>query len=119
LIVLARRSADSAQAMALPLVSAAQPAFGSPAAVGQLLFTDYALPMQMVGVLLLVAMVGAIVLTHQPGERRLSRQERRRKVSRPLTSVISAQTGRDVMTPDTNGGSPAELPDTVEEPAAS
>lgn len=117
LVVLARRSADDAQAFALPLVSAAQPAFGSPVAVGQLLFTDYMLPMQMVGMLLLVAMIGAIVLTHHPGERRLTRQERRRKVSRPLTSVIAAQTGRDVRTADANGGRPAELPDTVEEPA--
>lgn len=119
LVVLARRSADQPQAFALPLVSAALPAFGSPAAVGQLLFTDYALPMQMVGLLLLVAMVGAIVLTHRPGERRLTRQDRRRRVSRPLTSAIAAQTGHDVLTPDTNGGSAAELPDTVEEPARS
>ena len=117
LLVLARRSAEDAQAFALPLVSAAQPAFGSPVAVGQLLFTDYMLPMQMVGVLLLVAMIGAIVLTHQPGERRLTRQERRRRVSRPLTSVIAAQTGRDVTKAESNGGSAAELPDTVEEPA--
>jgi len=48
---------------------------------------------------------------------RLTRQERRRRVSRPLTSVIAAQTGRDVTKADSNGGSAVELPDTVEEPA--
>lgn len=119
LVVLARRSADQPQAFALPLTSAALPAFGSPAAVGQLLFTDYALPMQMVGVLLLVAMIGAIVMTHRPGERRARRPDQRRRVSRPLTSVIAAQTGRDVLVSDSSGGSPAQLPDSAEEPARS
>ena len=38
--------------------------FGSPASIGEVLFTDYVLPFQMVGILLLVAMVGAVVLTH-------------------------------------------------------
>jgi NADH-quinone oxidoreductase subunit J len=37
--------------------------FGSPAAVGELLFTRYLLPFQLVGVLLLVAMIGAVVIT--------------------------------------------------------
>ena len=38
-------------------------AFGSPQAVGQVLFDQYLLPFEITSVLLLVAMVGAIVLT--------------------------------------------------------
>jgi NADH-quinone oxidoreductase subunit J len=38
-------------------------AFGTPAAIGTLLFTEYLLPFEVVSVLLLVAMIGAIVLT--------------------------------------------------------
>mgnify|MGYP002641018545 CR=1 FL=1 len=37
--------------------------FGSPQAIGELLFRDYLLPFEVTSVLLLVAMVGAIVLT--------------------------------------------------------
>ena len=37
--------------------------FGSPQAVGQLLFDQYLLPFEVTSVLLLIAMVGAIVLT--------------------------------------------------------
>jgi len=43
-------------------------------ALGRVLFTDYALPFQAAGLILLTAMVGAIVLTHRPrtGVRRQS-----------------------------------------------
>ena len=37
--------------------------FGSPQAVGQVLFSQYLLPFEITSVLLLIAMVGAIVLT--------------------------------------------------------
>ena len=37
--------------------------FGTPAAIGELLFSEYLLPFEVVSVLLLVAMIGAIVLT--------------------------------------------------------
>jgi NADH-quinone oxidoreductase subunit J len=37
--------------------------FGSPQAIGDMLFTDYLLPFEATSILLLVAMVGAIVLT--------------------------------------------------------
>jgi NADH-quinone oxidoreductase subunit J len=37
--------------------------YGSPASVGERLFTEYMLPFQIVGLLLLVAMIGAVVLT--------------------------------------------------------
>lgn len=77
--------------------------FGSPGDIGQQLFTRYLLPVNLVGFLLLVALIGAIVLTRPEGiktERRSTRN-RRRKVSRPLVSVISQQTGSDVLSQDT------------------
>jgi NADH-quinone oxidoreductase subunit J len=46
------------------------PAFGSPQAIGQLLFNQYLLPFEVTSILLLVAMIGAIVLTkREKGER--------------------------------------------------
>lgn len=39
--------------------------FGSPAAIGKLLYTQYLLPFEVTSILLLVAMIGAIVLTRQ------------------------------------------------------
>jgi len=39
---------------------------GNIQALGSILFTDYALPFQVAGLILLTAMVGAIVLTHRP-----------------------------------------------------
>lgn len=71
--------------------------FGSPGDIGLLLFTDYLLPVNMVGFLLLVGLVGVIVLTRPEGEKRPRRAARRRKVSRPLVNVISQQTGGDVI----------------------
>jgi NADH-quinone oxidoreductase subunit J len=104
-----------AQTTALDTTTTAS--FGGPLAMGQALFTRYMLPMQMVAVLLLVAMIGAIVLTHKPKD--VSSLERRalgrRKVSRPLTSVLSAQTGHDVYVPETNRVSEEALPDAVGE----
>jgi NADH-quinone oxidoreductase subunit J len=41
------------------------PGFGSPQAVGQVLFTQYLLPFEITSVLLLVGMIGAIVLTKE------------------------------------------------------
>lgn len=72
------------------------PSFGSPMGIGQILFTDYLLPVNLVGMLLLVAMIGVIVLTRPEGEMIPSRKVLRRKVSRPLVSVISQQTGHGV-----------------------
>jgi NADH-quinone oxidoreductase subunit J len=73
--------------------------FGAPGDVGRELFVTYLLPLNLVGFLLLVALVGVIVLTRPQGviAPRRSTINRRRKVSRPLTSVISQQTGRDVV----------------------
>jgi len=44
--------------------------FGSPAAIGELLYTDYLLPFEITSVLLLVAMIGAIVLTRRWSKKR-------------------------------------------------
>jgi hypothetical protein len=55
-----------------------EPSFGGPQAIGYSLMTDYLLPLQVVGVLLLVAMVGVIVMTKElePKSKR-PRKERR------------------------------------------
>lgn len=47
--------------------------FGGPTDVGLLLFTDFLLPFQVTGILLLVAMIGAIVITLK--EKRVREQE--------------------------------------------
>ncbi|HKZ83924.1 MAG TPA: NADH-quinone oxidoreductase subunit J [Anaerolineae bacterium] len=41
------------------------PDFGSPEAIGQVLFSQYVLPFEVISILLLVAMVGAVVLTRK------------------------------------------------------
>ncbi|MEO8613433.1 MAG: NADH-quinone oxidoreductase subunit J [Chloroflexota bacterium] len=84
------------RAIALPLVTKAVPSFGGPQAIGQLLFTQYMLPFQLIAVLLLAAMIGAIVLTHKESAKP-RRRDVRRVVSKPLAAAISAQTGTDVM----------------------
>lgn len=92
---------DGAQAVyrAAVFSAVARPSFGSPEAIGQVLFIDYLLPVQLVGILLLVALIGVIVLARPDAlaqaERR--RVNRRRRVSRPLVSVLSQQTGADVL----------------------
>ena len=75
------------------------PAFGSPEAVGQVLFIEYVLPVMLVGMLLLVALIGVIVLARPDALAQAERRRinRRRRVNRPLVSVISQQTGADVL----------------------
>ena len=75
------------------------PAFGSPEAVGQVLFIEYVLPVMLVGVLLLVALIGVIVLARPDALAQAERRRinRRRRVNRPLVSVIAQQTGADVL----------------------
>ena len=77
----------------------AVPAFGSPESVGQVLFIEYVLPVMLVGVLLLVALIGVIVLARPDALAQAERRRinRRRRVNRPLVSVISQQTGSDVL----------------------
>ncbi len=78
------------------------PAFGSPEAVGQVLFIEYVLPVMLVGVLLLVALIGVIVLARPDAVAQAERRRinRRRRVNRPLVSVISQQTGSNVLSGD-------------------
>ncbi|MCY4146332.1 MAG: NADH-quinone oxidoreductase subunit J [Chloroflexi bacterium] len=80
----------------------AAPAFGSPEAIGQVLFIDYVLPVMLVGVLLLVALIGVIVLARPDALAQAERRRinRRRRVSRPLASVIAQQTGADALSGD-------------------
>jgi len=75
------------------------PAFGSPEAVGQVLFIEYVLLVMLVGMLLLVALIGVIVLARPDALAQAERRRinRRRRVNRPLVSVISQQTGSDVL----------------------
>lgn len=75
------------------------PAFGSPEAVGQVLFIDYVLPVMLVGMLLLVALIGVIVLARPDALAQAERRRinRRRRVNRPLVSVISQQTGSNAL----------------------
>lgn len=82
--------------VAVPVTSPTAAEFGGPKGAGQLLFTRYMLPVQLVAVLLLAAMIGAIVLTHKENFQP-RRRDVRRRVSRPLTTAISAQVGRDVL----------------------
>ncbi len=49
----------------LGALSCAEAGFGSPAAIGDLLFNRYLLPFEVTSVLLLVAAVGAVVLTRE------------------------------------------------------
>jgi NADH:ubiquinone oxidoreductase subunit 6 (subunit J) len=73
--------------------------FGSPQAVGEMLFTRYVLPLQAVGLLLLAALVGVIVIAQRQvagaAQPSAARRPVRRRVSRPLASVVAAQVQSD------------------------
>ena len=92
------------------------PSFGGPEAIGQVLFIDYVLPVQLVGMLLLVALIGVIVLARPDALRQAERRRinQRRRVNRPLVSVISQQTGSDVL----SGQYLAKLPGGSDDPDA-
>ncbi len=65
-IFLEKRLPDNSfEDVVLNLTSKTRPPFGSPAHVGEMLFSRYVLPFELVALLLLVAMIGAIVLTHE------------------------------------------------------
>jgi hypothetical protein len=89
--------------------------FGGPHAIGELLLTRYMLPFQVIAILLLVAMIGAIVLTHKESFRP-RRRDVRRRVVQPLTSVISEQVGKDILSPPTNGDQPKLPAQETEQP---
>jgi NADH-quinone oxidoreductase subunit J len=95
----------------LPGIQALPEGFGSPTAVGELLFDQYLLPFEVTSILLLTSMVGAIVLTLR--ERRREKAERRTaaRQTRPERGVLR-QDG-----PDGAGLEPAsETTETVRNP---
>jgi hypothetical protein len=98
------RDGDVFVPVVLGITTRTLPQFGSAEAVGNVLFTEYLLPFQMVAILLLAAMVGAIVLTQRGDIKPKPGRPTRRKVSRPLTSVIASQTGHSVLAVDGNDG---------------
>ncbi len=78
LVLTDRQQPDNSwQNVVIDLQSDVEPSFGSPKQVGQLLFSKYVLPFEMVALVLLVAMIGAIVLTHETLGRRQRRIVRR------------------------------------------
>ena len=101
---------------AVAFEASAKPAFGSPEAIGQTLFIEYVLPVQLVGILLLVALIGVIVLARPDALRQAERRRvnQRRRVNRPLVSVIAQQTGSDVL----SGEYAPKLPGGSDDPAA-
>lgn len=101
LIILADETLSETDSRILPVIvsAPAQPEFGSPRAIGYSLFTQFMLPFQVLGLLLLASMVGAIVIT-QREMKPLRKMQQRRKVSRSLTNVIAAQVGQEVVEED-------------------
>jgi NADH-quinone oxidoreductase subunit J len=83
--------------------------FGSPQAVGEMLFVEYLLPMQLVALVLLASLVGVILIAQQQvapeGQPSAARRAVRRRVSRPLTSVIASQVSSDDDAPRISSGS--------------
>lgn len=113
LLVIATESLfdGSTRQVAIPLVNESVSQFGGPSAIGELLFSQYMLPFQLIAILLLAAMIGAIVLTHKEGFQP-RRRDVRRKVMKPLSSVIADQVGHDV-----TGDDLPRLPETQPEAA--
>lgn len=96
--------------VAIPLITKTVASFGGPQAIGQMLFTKYMLPFQLIALLLLGAMIGAIVLTHKESASP-RRRDVRRVVSKPLAAAIGAQTGTDVMVAITPTEEQPQLPE--------
>ncbi len=89
-----QRQADSSYRNAvINLETDVRPKFGSPEHVGQLLFSRYVLPFEMVSLLLLAAMIGAIVLTHDRRGSRRRLVRRLANVPAPLEQPVPGQTG--------------------------
>jgi hypothetical protein len=75
------------------LESDARPQFGSPAHVGQILFSRYVLPFELVSLLLLAAMIGAMVLTHEQTAPRRRFVRRLANVPAALEQSLPGETG--------------------------
>ncbi|MBN1201139.1 MAG: NADH-quinone oxidoreductase subunit J [Anaerolineae bacterium] len=63
--VFAQQGSGTATTVIIDLETDVRPSFGSPTHVGQLLFSRYVLPFEMVSLVLLAAMVGAIIFTRE------------------------------------------------------
>jgi NADH:ubiquinone oxidoreductase subunit 6 (subunit J) len=98
LFVVARQDLTVAATRTIPVIvpSQADPQFGSPRSIGFALFTDFLLPFQLLGLVLLASMVGVIVLS-QRVLKPVRKIQARRKVSKPLAAVISSQVGQEVV----------------------
>lgn len=79
LFVLAGVALTSQGIGAPPAALAEAEAFGSPGAIGDLLFSKYLLPFEVTSLLLLVAMIGAVVLTFSERTRKRRRRRSRRE----------------------------------------
>jgi NADH-quinone oxidoreductase subunit J len=55
------------------------PGFGSPTQIGLILYSEYILPFQLTGILLLIAMIGAIIISHFERKHRDSLAEAKRQ----------------------------------------
>lgn len=67
-------------------------------AIGMVLYTDYAYPFQIAGIVLLVAMIGAIVLTHRkrPGVRKQNVTSQVARSPKDCLEIVKVQSGKGV-----------------------
>lgn len=107
-----RRPDNELRALAVRLDPRPVDQFGTAEVVGERLFTEYLLPFQLVAMLLLASMVGVIVITYRGEHTPKPSRSTRRKVARPLTSVITSQTGADLADHDA-----PQLPERAEQPS--
>lgn len=73
---------------AVPLVQVATEAPENTRALGRILYTDFAYPFQIVGLILLVAMIGAISLTHRSKPRFVKKQKVWDQLDRQRDDVV-------------------------------
>lgn len=78
--------------------AALTPAKSNTHALGNVLYTDYIVPFQLAGMILLVAMIGAIVLTHRrrPGLRRQKIKEQSLRQPSGVLEIRKVQSGKGV-----------------------
>ncbi len=69
ILVLEAIYAIVARVQSVPFSAIVAEDYGSPAAVGALLYSDYLLPFEIISVLLLVALIGAVVLSRRQARR--------------------------------------------------
>jgi len=67
-------------------------------AIGEVLYTEYLLPFQMAGVILLTAMIGAIVLTHRhrPGVKRQNITRQLKRTRAESVAYVQVKSGEGV-----------------------